>query len=299
MRALALCLAMCSLCTVLASCAPHTKTRVSPSTGPRIISLAPSLTEIAFAIGCGNRLVADTVFDDYPAASRTLPHVADTRTANLELVAALKPTTVVALHDQELEGSPIARQLGIPVLYLPNRDLGDLNADIEGVGRACSRTTQAAALARSLDRRIAAIADAARAKRRPRVLYLLGLPGFAAGRHSFLGDMIEAAGGENVAASSGEPYPDLNAEAIVRADPDIIVVAADTPFDKDVQAQMPWRALRAVRDGAVLRPPSDDIMERNGPRIVDGLAWLHTALAHRSYNRSYNEGADARRPSHS
>lgn len=282
MRPRALCVTMCSLGALLASCAPHTATHASASTGPRIISLAPSLTEIAFSIGCGNRLVADTVFDDYPSAARALPHVADTRTANLELVAALRPTTVVALHDQELEGSPIARQLGIPVLYLPNRDLGDLDADIEGVGNACGCSVQAAALAKSLSRRIAAIADAPRAKRRPRVLYLLGLPGFAAGRHSFLGDMIEAAGGENVAASSGEPYPDLNAEAIVRADPDVIVVAADTPFDKDVRAQMPWRALRAVRDGAVLRPPSDDIMERDGPRIVDGLAWLHAALMRHS-----------------
>jgi ABC-type Fe3+-hydroxamate transport system substrate-binding protein len=279
MRALALGVAICSLGAAIASCAPQTKSNTPASASPRIVSLAPSLTEIAFAIGCGNRLVADTVFDDYPAASRALPHVADTRTANLELVAALHPTIVVALHDQEAEGSPIERQLGLPVLYLPNRDLNDLTADIDGVGRACGRSTQAAALATSLTQKIAGIANASRAKPRPRVLYLLGLPGFAAGRHSFLGDMIEAAGGENVAASSNEPYPDLNAEAIVRADPDVIIVAVDTPFDKDVRAQMPWRVLRAVRDGAVLRPPSDDIMERNGPRIVEGLTWLHAALS--------------------
>jgi iron complex transport system substrate-binding protein len=279
MRVCALGVAICAFGVMLASCAAQTKNSAPAGTSPRIVSLAPSLTEIAFAIGCGERLVADTVFDDYPAVARALPHVADTRTANLELVAALHPTIVVALHDQEAEGSPIERQLGIPVSYLPNRDLGDLTADIDGVGRACDRTSQAAALAKSLTQKIASIASASRGRPRPHVLYLLGLPGFAAGKHSFLGDMIEAAGGENVASASDEPYPDLNAEAIVRADPDVIIVAVDTPFDKDVRAQMPWRVLRAVRDGAVLRPPSDDIMERNGPRIVEGLSWLHSALS--------------------
>jgi iron complex transport system substrate-binding protein len=255
---------------------PHATPSGAP---PRLISLAPSLTEIAFALGCGPELVGDTAYDDYPAAARALPHVGDVRTADLEHVAALHPTAILALHDEEAEGSPIEHRLHVPVVYLPNRDLRDLDADIAGVGRSCGRDAQAARLRDSLDRRIAAIgARSLHVRSRVKVLYVLGLPGYAAGPHSFLNDMIEAAGGTNVAASADEPYPNLSAEAIVKMDPDVIIVSHDTPFDTDVRSREPWRSLRAVRNGRVLRPPSDDIMERDGPRIVNGLAWLHDAL---------------------
>ena len=266
------------------SCAPHVPPVRPTAVPPRLISLAPSLTEIAYALGCGPSLVGDTAYDDYPAAARALPHVGDVRTADLERVAQLRPTAILALHDEEAEASPIEHRLGVPVVYLPNRDLSDLDGDVVGVGEACGRQTQAAQLKEKLDRRIAAIRARSLASRPPvRVLYLLGLPGYAAGPHSFLNDMIVAAGGANVAAAAAEPYPNLSAESIVSMDPDVIIVARDTPFDADARAREPWRSLRAVRLGRVLRPPSDDIMERNGPRIVDGLAWLQHALQHQGH----------------
>jgi len=269
-----------SLIAMMSSCAPHPPPSSGPAGEPRLISLAPSLTEIAYAVGCGPYLVGDTAYDDYPAAARALPHVGDVRTADLERVAQLRPTGVLALHDEEAEASPIEHRLGVPVEYLPNRDLRDLDDDIIGVGRACRRQAQAAKLKDLLDHRIAAIrARALKSASHSRVLYLLGLPGYAAGPHSFLNDMIVAAGGVNVAASAVEPYPDLSAEAIVKMDPDVIIVARDTPFGADARAREPWRSLRAVRLGRVLRPPSDDIMERDGPRIVDGLDWLQKTLA--------------------
>lgn len=268
-----------ALLLAASSCAPHMPQSRTSSAPPRLISLAPSLTEIVYALGCGPHLVGDTAYDDYPSAARALPHVGDVRTADLERVAQLRPSAVLALHDEEAEASPIEHRLGVPVIYLPNRDLSDLDGDILGVGRACGRQTQAARLKEDLDRRIAAIRARSLASQPPvRVLYLLGLPGYAAGPHSFLNDMIVAAGGVNVAAAADEPYPNLSAEAVVKMDPDVVVVARDTPFGADVRAREPWRSLRAVRLGRVLRPPSDDIMERDGPRIVDGLAWLQRAL---------------------
>jgi iron complex transport system substrate-binding protein len=269
---------LCATC----ACTPHAPSNGAPQASrvaPRLISLAPSLTEIVFALGCGPELVGDTAYDDYPAAARALPHVGDVRTADLERVAALRPTEILALHDEEAEASPIEHRLGIPVVYLPNRDLRDLDGDIVGVGHACGREGQAAQLKDDLDRRIATIrAQSLQSLRTVKVLYVLGLPGYAAGPHSFLNDLIAAAGGTNVAASADEPYPNLSAEAIVKMDPDVIIVSHSTPFDADVRAREPWRSLRAVRTGRVLRPPSDDIMERDGPRIVNGLAWLHDAL---------------------
>ncbi len=243
-------------------------------TAPRIISLAPSLTEIAFAIGCGRRLVGDTSFDDYPPAAAELPHVADLSHVDLERLATLRPTAVLALHDQEAEGAAAAR-LGIVVRYLPNRGLADLWADIAGVGEACRMQRQARELSARLRGRLAAITRRVRGySGRPRIFILLGLPGFTAGRTSFINNMLQRAGAVNVAGSIGLPYPDVSPEWLLRSNPDAIIVARDVGFTARVRAQEPWRSLRAVQAGRVYSPPSDDILERNGPRVVDGIAWI-------------------------
>jgi iron complex transport system substrate-binding protein len=256
------------------------RTAPPAATGPpRIVTLAPSLTEIAYAIGCGGELVGDTSFDDYPAQARRLPHVADLVHVDLERLALVAPSTVVALHDQERQGAQIVHSLGLAVAYLPNRTFEDLYADIAGVGAACGKAADASALSERIRSRIAAIvASAPRDRARPRVLYLLGLPGYTVGKDSYLDEVIRLAGGANVAGDVDQPYPDLDAESIVALDPEVIVVAKDTPFGPDVRSREPWRDLAAVRDGRVYSPPDDDIIERPGPRIVEGIAWLAGVL---------------------
>jgi|SRR5579872_574250 len=271
------CLAAGALALVLgaALCSPS-----HAASARRIVSLAPSLTEIVYAIGCAPALVADTSYDDYPAAARGLPHVADLITVDLERLAVLRPTEVIALHDQERQGEPVSDRLGIPVTYLPNRDLNDLFADISGVGTACGRESAAAALSAHLRTQIAVLtAQAARRHARPRVLFLLDLPGFTVGRHSFLDDLIRRAGGVNVAGGIGQPYPNVSAEWLLTVQPDVILVSRATPFDAAIRAREPWRSLRAVQRAMVFQPPSDDIVQRNGPRIVLGLRWLIQAIA--------------------
>jgi iron complex transport system substrate-binding protein len=246
---------------------------------PRVISLAPSLTEIAFALGCGDALVGDTTFDDYPVAAKALPHVGDLVHADLERIAQLQPTIVLALHDEEREGATISEHLHLPIVYLPNRNIRDLYADIDGVASACRRERQGASLSARLRARIERVArSSAAAGRHPRVLYLLGLPGFTAGKRSYLDDVISLAGGVNVAGDVDQPYPDLSEESIIRADPDVIVVSKSVGFNADVQAREPWRSLRAVKTKKVIHPPDDSILERNGPRLVDGLEWLSAQL---------------------
>ncbi len=247
--------------------------------GLRVVSLAPSLTEIAYALGCGPKLVADTTFDDYPPAATRLTHVADLVTVDLERLSTLAPTIVLALHDQEREAAPIASQLHIPVEYLPNRDLDNLFEDIDGVGKACGDEAGAQRLAATLHRRFGQLAhEVSRYRARPRVFFLVDLPGFTVGAHSFLDDLIRLAGAVNVAGSIGQPYPNVSGEWLLKADPDVIIVARETKFGPSVMAQEPWRSLRALKTGSIVRPPSDDIIERNGPRVVDGLAWLISAI---------------------
>jgi ABC-type Fe3+-hydroxamate transport system substrate-binding protein len=241
--------------------------------------LAPSLTEIAFAQGCGDKIIADTTYDDYPASARALPHVADLVNVDLERLSALRPSIVVALHDQEREGGPIESRLHVPVVYLPNRTLNDMFEDIASVGAICGTQSGAAALDRSLHARLAAISQQARRySSHPKVFFLLDVPGFTVGAGSFLGDLIALAGGINAAGSVHEPYPNVSAEALLAMNPDVLIIAHDVRINQAMLRQPPWRSLNAVQNGRVLRPPSDDILERNGPRIVDGLQWLVHAI---------------------
>lgn len=268
----------CCVAALAVGCAAE-RTIVPATRNPRVVSLAPSLTEIAFAVGCGSQLIGDTVYDDYPAQAKRLPHVADLVHADLERLAQVSPTTILALHDQEREGQQITARLGIPVSYMPNRRLSDLFADITGVGKACGRADNAARLSAALARRIAAVAARTRkVAKRPRVLYLLGLPGYTTGKSSYITDLLDAAGAVNVAATIDQPYPNLSAEQIVALDPDVLIVSNSVQFDAAVRQQPPWSELRAVKAGHILRPPNDDTLERNGPRVVDGLEWLARAL---------------------
>jgi len=270
-------IAAAALLVACAACAGSPAAQ-APTPG-RIVSLAPSLTEIAYAIDCGGQLVGDTRYDDYPPAARSLPHVADLTHVDLELLTKLHPTAVLALHDQEKEGSEIGRTLGVVVAYLPNRGLPDLYADVAGVGTICNRSAQAAALAASIKARSEEIAALGRRSgARPRVMFLLGLPGFSAGEHSYLNDLIELAGGDNVAGGVDQAYPELSSESIAAMNPDVLVVSRDVPFGADVRGREPWRSLSAVKNGRVEVPPDDDIIERPGPRVVDGLAWLEHAI---------------------
>ncbi len=245
----------------------------------RIVTLAPSLTEIVYAVGCGPQLVADTTYDDFPAAARSLPHVADLVNVDLERLSALHPTKVLALHDQEREAAPIASRLHIDVTYLPNRNIDDIFGDIQRVGQVCGTSPSAARLSRAMHARIAAVAKrAARYRDRPRVLFLLDLPGFTAGSLSFLNDLISLAGGVNAAGTIHQAYPDVSSESVLAMDPEVLIIGRAVELGPHVLAQEPWRSISAVKNGRVLRPPSDDIVERNGPRIVEGLEWLVSVI---------------------
>lgn len=245
----------------------------------RIVTLAPSLTEIAYAVKCGPQLIADTTFDDYPAAAQSLPHVADLVNVDLERLSVLHATKVLALHDQEREAAPIVSRLRIPVLYLANRNIDDVFSDISDVGRVCGAASEAAKLSKAMRARIAAVAArAARYKDKPRVFFLIDLPGFTAGSQSFLDDLIRLAGGVNAAGSIRQAYPNVSSESVLAMDPQVLIIGKAVQVGPHVLEQEPWRSISAVKKGRIFRPPSDDIIERDGPRIVEGLEWLVTAI---------------------
>lgn len=237
----------------------------------RVVSLSAGATETLFAIGAEDRLVAVDQFSDFPEAARALPRV-DYSNPSAEQLIALHPDVVLMTRrHREIVGR--YRDLGLPILYLGEpADLEEVLGNIQLLGTATGTEGAATALVASLRSRIEAVRSAsARAVARPRVYYEL-TPGLhSVGGRSFIGTMLSAAGGENIAPADAA-FPQLTAEGVIAADPEVIflaqVGAKTTPASV---AQRPgWDGVSAVR-GARVYSIDADAANRPGPRVVDVL----------------------------
>ncbi|MCU0506306.1 MAG: helical backbone metal receptor [Chloroflexi bacterium] len=257
-----------------------------PARPERIVSLTPAVTETLFALGAGERLVANTDFDDHPAVVKDLPHVASYTGVDVEKVVGLEPDLVIAGGNGFNPPEAIAklRSLGIPVVVVYADSVEGILRDIELVGTTVGSGEAAASLTAWMRERIdavAAVASAgATAAGAPRVFYELDATNeiYGPAPGSFIAAMVELAGGDPI--TTGDPAVfAIPLETLVAADPQVIVLGdalyGTTP---EAVAQRPgWAAMTAVKDGAV-RPVDDTIVTRPGPRIVDGLRALALAI---------------------
>jgi iron complex transport system substrate-binding protein len=264
---------------------------VPMAAGPmRVVSLAPSLTEIVFALGRGDWLVGVTDFCDYPPEARSKPKIGGSMTPDLERVVGLRPDLVLATA----EGNPrdtVAQltRLRIPVFAVKPDGYGGVLASLEAVGHAVQAEAAATTLVRDIQRRMAAVASAVAGRPHPRVLYLVWTdPLIAAGPLTYIHDLIEMAGGANVVRERSVPYPRLGWEAVVRAAPEVILVAShgEGSDHRPVgQAWKEWQSVPAVRTGRVLAVPGDTI-HRPGPRVVEGVERLARAIHPEAFARA-------------
>lgn len=242
----------------------------------RIVSLAPSITEILFALDLGNKVVGVTDACDYPEEAQSKPSVGGYFMTSLEAIVAQAPDIVLADgHDPVcslLEG------LGITMVVLQPEDFAGIFRDIEMVGEITGKDTEAETLVDGMRAHMAAIcAKTASATETPTVFYEIDASGTAltapwtAGKGSFIDTMITLAGGENIVKEE-QDWLQISLEYIVDCDPDMIILG-DYPWvsPEDVMARPgAWQDLKAVKNGAVY-PINVDLVSRPGPRIVDGL----------------------------
>lgn len=250
----------------------------------RIISLAPSNTEIACAVGACDRLVGVTDFDDYPEQVKALPKVVINAAPDVEKIVAGRPELVLAAGNQQTPQAILERlaELQIPTLVLYPEDLDGIYADIELVGAAVGRTDAATALVAEMRDRVAKVGEAVAGAARPRVFYEVSVYQgviYTAAKDSFLASLIDLAGGEPI---TGDATGVIQLEDLVRADPQLILLgdAAYPPpvTPQQVAARPGWSGLTAVRSSAVTPMPEDPVITRPGPRIVDGLEALARAI---------------------
>ncbi|HNZ40229.1 MAG TPA: cobalamin-binding protein [Candidatus Latescibacteria bacterium] len=249
----------------------------------RIISLAPSLTELVFALGAGSRLAGVTDFCDYPPAARTLPRVAGFNVVNLEALVAARADLVLANRGNSPTDLAAIRELGVPVFAFQIDSLPELARAARTLGGILGVQAEAESLATSWERRIASVqsvGDSVPENARPLVFFGgIAEPIYTVSRGSFIHDVIQRAGGRNVFADLPTAWPRIDLETLVRRNPDIILVGYHAATERDIASlrEAPgWRTIKAVREGKVYI--LGDAIMREGPRLVDALEEVSRVL---------------------
>ncbi|MBL8168758.1 MAG: ABC transporter substrate-binding protein [Acidobacteria bacterium] len=247
----------------------------------RIISLAPNITEILFAVGLGDHVVGVTSYCDFPAAAQTKEKIGDTLHPNLERIIALKPDLVLVTTSSQLE--TLTRQLDqlqIPVYITNPRTVRDVIASIRTLGEVIAAERAAIELADEMARRLSAVETRVGALPKPSVLYVLQTaPLITAGRNTFINDLITLAGGRSIAAEETTDYPQFSREAVIARAPEIILAPESHGAElvREADLRRDFAATPAVRNQRIARVNADWV-DRPGPRIVEGLEQLAQAL---------------------
>jgi len=246
----------------------------------RIVSLVPSVTESAFALGGEARIVGVSDFCDWPPAARAKPRVGGMVNPSLETLVALKPDLVVGTDEGNREETFVQLQrLGIPVYIVHAHRISEMYDLIARVGALTGRRDAVGPLVAGIQRRIDAVRAAVKARPAPRVLYVLWPdPLLVPGRDSHLTEMIELAGGRSITAAEPVSYVRFSIEAAVARAPEVIVLADHSTGASTAGRAAPekWQALTSVPAIRAGRLYSVDlsVLHRYGPRVPEGLELL-------------------------
>ncbi|MCL4561410.1 MAG: cobalamin-binding protein [Chloroflexi bacterium] len=253
-----------------------------PGPAQRIVSLAPSNTEILYALGAGEQVVGRDEFSDYPAQAKTLPSVGGSMGKySLETIVSLKPDLVLAAGVNTPEQVKSLENLGLTVFYLANpADLNGLYTNLETVARLTGKGPQAAELVKSLQGRVSEIESRlSKIQSRPTVYYELDATDpskpYTSGPGTFVDQLITLAGGKNIAGDLSSSWAQISQEDLLVKNPDIILLG-DAAYGVTPQslAERPgWDTLAAVKDNRIY-VFDDNLVSRPTPRMVDGLETL-------------------------
>jgi iron complex transport system substrate-binding protein len=259
---------------------------VLPAPAQRIVSMAPSNTEILFAIGGDSQVIGRDEFSDYPEEAKALPGVGGGFSDyNLEAIVELRPELVLAAEINTAEQVQALEDLGLTVFYLANpTTLEELYANLGTVGRLIGREDEATEVVQGLEARVAEVESrVASATERPTVFYELDgtdpAAPWTAGTDTFIDILIQLAGGENIASDIGSGYIQVSVEELLVRNPDLILLG-DSAYGATpelVAERAGWDALISVQNNSIY-PFDDNLVSRPGPRLVDGLEELAKLL---------------------
>lgn len=241
----------------------------------RIVSLAPSITEILYFLGLGERVIGVTRFSYYPPEAAKKPKVGSYVNLNVEKIISLSPDLVIGTADgNNRRVVSLLEQAGISVFVVNPRNIRDIIDTIDAVGYVCGVAKRAAPLSQRLKSRVDEIRGKTSRREEPLVLLQINLrPIMTINRTTYLHDLIGLAGGRNMGGDLGTTYPRIGLEEVIKRNPEVIIISSmerGGEFEKARQEWLRWRSIRAARDGRVHLIDSD-LIDRPSPRIIDGL----------------------------
>jgi iron complex transport system substrate-binding protein len=249
-----------------------------PKDPRRVVSLAPNITEIVYALGQAHRLVGATTYSDYPSAADKLPKVGSFVHLDLERIVSLAPDLCLAIKD----GNPKAaasrlESFGIPVYAVDPRDLDSVMGTMSKIGELLQAEKLAEQFVQGMRRRIQAVENlVAKTDHRPGLFFQIGVsPIVSVGTNTFIHELIVRAGARNL-AEGDTPYPRFSKEQVLGMSPDIIIItsmARATVFEKIRQDWNQWTNLPAVKNDRIYFKDSS-LFNRPSPRLVEALESL-------------------------
>lgn len=263
----------------------------------RIVSLAPHATELLFAAGAGGSVVAVVERSDHPREARALPVIGDVQTLDLERIVALKPDLVVTWPYTTPAQVARLKARGIAVYTTDPAHVEGIADNIVALGALSGTSETAIASAAALRARIARQQAAAAGKPVLRVFYQIwDAPVFTVGGRHLITEALAICGGENVMSALPIPAPQVSVEAVLAAQPDVIVAGADgAKRPAWLDAWRRWSQIPAVRYGN-LDVVDADHLHRPGPRFIEGLEKLCEVLDRARERRETAKAAALRRP---
>ena len=240
----------------------------------RVVSLAPSLTEIVYALGRGDDLVGVTVFCNYPPAVAKKYRVGDFSNPSLERIAALKPDIVlVTLPEQNRIKSEIEK-LKIKTYNSSPASIEAIFKDIKAIGDLLHVSFRADSLIDSLRKELARINQVSPKDSARVYLEVSSQPLVSIGGSSYINEMVMLAGGRNIFADLKMDYPVISQEELLRRSPDVIFIL----HEAELGQRLGWQKIKAVRTKRIYYDLDPDLIFRPGPRVFEGVKLIHEKL---------------------
>ncbi len=242
----------------------------------RIVSLAPSNTEILFALGLGNRIVGVTDYCNYPPDAKEKEKIGGYSTINIEKVVGLEPDLVVAAYGNGIEAIETLKKLNITVVALNPKSIADIERDIILLGKITGTERNATQIVDAMERKISTVEKAVKDKKRVRVAHIVWHdPIWVSGKNTFIDEIISLAGGENVFNFTG--WRIVSLEDLVSSNPDVIIVSSGSGMGGIQNITYSWvmnderlKSINAVRNGRVFIVDAD-IISRPSYRVADAV----------------------------